>query len=73
MIKGWVNDLCEESVAGKTPSYNEPAQFRGDWEECYLCGGEKLVWHDTGLCVECDNREDLRGTWFIHFAETEGA
>jgi hypothetical protein len=73
MIRGWANDSVVYVSKKKHPSYNEPAQFRGDWEECYLCGGEKLVWHDTGLCVECDNRDDLRGTWFIHFAETEGA
>jgi len=58
---------------GKRPNYDEPATFKGEWEECYLCGGEKLVWHETGLCIVCDNRDDTQGTWFQHFAESEGA
>lgn len=57
----------------KRPNYDGPLVYKGNDEGCFLCGGEKLEWHEVHLCVECDNRDDMRGTWFVHFAEAEGA
>jgi hypothetical protein len=53
--------------------YATPATYRGDWDECYLCGGEKLLWKVNMLCVVCDNRDDnLRASWFQNFVDSEG-
>lgn len=49
--------------------------YRGDDDACYLCGGERMFWgvdEEANFCVECDNRDDLHGTWFLNFADSEG-
>ena len=68
-IRGWAN----EALAAMKDKYAKPDEYKGSWEECYLCGGEKMLFNETAFCVSCDNREDLRGTWFTNFAEVEGA
>ena len=54
----------------RSPDYGQ-WQYRGGWDECYLCGGEKLPWQGAMICVVCDNRDDGEATWFDLFAQTE--
>jgi hypothetical protein len=56
----------------KRPNYDGPITYKGKDDGCFLCGGEKLLWREAMLCVECDNDEHLSATWFTNFAESEG-